>query len=142
VPKGAHDVYPHPFSGEQTAPIALAGWQIDPHVPQLDKLMGVSQPLVLSPSQSRYPGLQAVYVHPPLLAEHTATLTWSGLHKTPQPPQLGRLTAVSHPLPGLPSHCYGARAFESCRDALAHGEILWDHPKAAKHDRLKTGQRS
>jgi hypothetical protein len=104
VPKGAHDVYPHPLLGEHTAPTALAGWQIDPQVPQWDTLSGVSQPLVLSASQSRYPGLHAAYVQPALLAEQTATVTWSGLQRTPQPPQFARAIAVSHPLLGLPSH--------------------------------------
>jgi hypothetical protein len=98
-----HDVYPHPLLGEHTAPTALAGWQIDPQVPQLDTLIGVSQPLVSSPSQSRYPGLHAAYVHPALLAEQTATVTWSGLQRTPQPLQCARPIAVSHPLLGLPS---------------------------------------
>ena len=96
-------MYPHPLLGEHNAPTALAGWQIDPHVPQLETLIGVSQPLVLSPSQSRYPGLHAAYVHPPLLAEQTATVTRSGLQRTPQPPQFERPIAVSHPLLGLPS---------------------------------------
>ncbi len=103
MPKGAHDVYPHPVPSEHTAPTALAGWQMDPQAPQLETLIGVSQPLVLSPSQSRYPGLHAAYVQPALLAEQTATVTWFGLQRTPQPPQFGRLIAVSHPLLGLPS---------------------------------------
>jgi hypothetical protein len=81
----------------------LAGWQIDPQLPQFETPTGVSQPLVLSPSQSRYPGLHAAYVHPALMAEQTATVTWSGLQTTPQPRQFGRLIAVSHPLLGLPS---------------------------------------
>jgi hypothetical protein len=46
-------VYPHALLGEQTAPTALAGWQIDPQLPQLETPPGVSQPLVLSLSQSR-----------------------------------------------------------------------------------------
>jgi hypothetical protein len=103
VPYGAHDVYPHPLLGEHTAPTALAGWQMDPQLPQWETLIDVSQPLVLSPSQSRYPGLHAAYVHPALLAEQTATVTWSGLQRTPQPPQFGTPIAVSHPLLGLPS---------------------------------------
>ncbi len=103
MPKGAHDVYPHPLPGEHKAPTALAGWQIDPQVPQLETLIGVSQPLVLSPWQSRYPGQHAAYVQPALLAEQTATVTWSGLQRTPQPPQLARPIAVSHPPLGLPS---------------------------------------
>jgi hypothetical protein len=103
VPKGAHDVYPHSPPSEHTAPTAFAGWQIAPQVPQWETLIGVSQPLVLSPSQSRYPGLHAAYVQPALLAEQTATVTWSGLQRAPQPPQFETPIAVSHPLLGLPS---------------------------------------
>jgi hypothetical protein len=96
-------VYPHPLSGEQMAITTLAGWQMLPQAPQFNRPKGVSQPFVLSPSQSRYPRLHAAYEHPPLAAEQTATVTWSGLQGMPQPPQFGRLNGLSHPLLGLPS---------------------------------------
>jgi hypothetical protein len=53
VPNGAHDVYPHALSGEQTAPTAFAGWHEDPQAPQFERLKGVSQPFARLPSQSR-----------------------------------------------------------------------------------------
>ena len=102
MPKGAHDVYPHPLLGEHNAPTALAGWQIDPHVPQLETLIGVSQPLVLSPSQSRYPAARGVCASA-AAGRADRHVTCSGLQRTPQPPQFERPIAVSHPLLGLPS---------------------------------------
>jgi hypothetical protein len=134
-------VYPHPLSGEQTAITTLAGWQTVPQAPQFDRLIGVSQPLVLSPSQSRYPGLHALYEHPPLAAVHAATVTWSGLQGMPQPPQFGRLNGLSHPLLGLPSqsrypgsHCVSPQLpwpshaeLEAC--AVVHALPMGDGPQ-------------
>ena len=76
-------MYPHPLPSEHTAPTALAGWQIDPQVPQFETLIGVSQPLVLSPSQSRYLGCPRRTCSRRCLARGTATLRDPGTEPFP-----------------------------------------------------------
>ena len=115
---------------------ALARLQEVPHAPQLARVViGVSQPLESSESQSEKPALQLVISHAPV-SQLSDALARS--HRTPHAPQLVRVvSAVSQPLTSTPSQL----AKPASQPAVWHDPVAQvSGPLAREHSRLHSPQ--
>jgi hypothetical protein len=105
-----------------------------PQTPQLVSVVsGVSQPLLVMPSQSPYPALQVAMPHAP--DAHVAVAFASGPHGTPQPPQLlVVLSAVSQPfVTGPVQWAKPALHVATAHIPVAHVEVAFGSVQPAPH---------